>query len=119
MWRTIILFNLLLMVSAGCAVDGYVSENFLPADQHMETLHHGPITGNRGVSNFWVGRKAAKLVAVRGEPDSIMNTAPKGVPASAEVRTVCYVYFSGTGAGCIDAYVVDLRSDTIIRYHCR
>ena len=117
-------FNLLLVLVIlllACAVDEYVYREE-PTDLPLNrTSGHGRSTQSRGVTNFWVGRKASKLVAVRGEPDMILDTRPKGAGSTGNPNTVCYLYSSkaGAGGGCMDAYVVDHDSGTIIRYHCR
>jgi hypothetical protein len=118
------LFNLLLLLLVfllACAVDDY----FLGEEQTdlrpNTTLNHGPSAQNRGVTNFWVGRNVSKLVAVRGEPNMILDARPRSPGNTGSPNTVCYLYSSkaGSGGGCMDAYVVDLESGIIVRYHCR
>ncbi len=105
----------------GCAIDENALREDLLEEQQKKISNHSQYIPSRGVSNFWVGREVAKLVAVRGEPEMILNTAPLGAVPPLEVRYVCYVYLpkKEKAGGCLDTYVVDLKSERIIRYHCR
>jgi hypothetical protein len=102
-------------------MDEYISREE-PGEAHpIGTSNQMSYTKSPGVTNFWVGRNVSRLVAVRGDPELIIDAVPIGASCTGRVATVCYVYFPKAGAvgACNDAYVVDLKSGTIIRYHCR
>ena len=72
--------------------------------------------------NPWVGRSRDELVDTLGPPDAIFEARPRfteyweaGIPA------YTYVYDAGHGATghCVDAYVVDEPTLTVIKYYCR
>ena len=71
--------------------------------------------------NPWVGRSRAELLDVLGPPDAVYEARHRfgdyeaGIPAS----TLVYTGGIGSSGYCLDAYVVDNRSETVIKYYCR
>ena len=71
--------------------------------------------------NPWVGRSRAELIAALGPPDAIYEARHRfgefdaGIPAS----TYVYVDSVESNGGCIDAYVVDAPTATVIKHYCR
>lgn len=104
-----------------CAVGEYIYREEPGEIQPIGTSNQMSYAKSPGVVNFWVGKNVSRLIAVRGEPDMIIDAVPRGAGFTGRVATVCYVYFpkAGSVGACTDAYVVDLQSGTIIRYHCR
>lgn len=118
------IFSLLLLVFTsllGCAMIEYVSEEKPVGNQLTGSTAQANYARNCGLTNFWMGRNVEKLVAVLGEPDLVINTAPMGAKFTNVAQMVCYVYMPKPGSRnhCSDAYVVDLKSGIIICYHCR
>ena len=104
-----------------CAMDEDISREEPGEAQPIGTSNQMSYAKSSGVTNFWVGRNVSRLVAVRGDPVMIIDTVPRGASFTCNVTTVCYIYSpkAGSVGACTDAYVVDLKSGTIIRYHCR
>ena len=118
------LLNLLLVLFIfllACAVDEYMYREEPGEIQQIGISNQGSYAKSPGAVNLWVGKNVSQLIAARGEPDLIIDAEPRGASFTGRVATVCYVYFpkAGSVGVCTDAYVVDLQSGTIIRYHCR
>ncbi len=75
----------------------------------------------RGFDNPWVGRSRDELIEALGPPDAIYEARHWLADFDAGIPAVTYVYIDGVkGSGnCIDAYVVDLPTATVIKYYCR
>lgn len=76
----------------------------------------------RSFDNPWVGRSRDELVDALGPPDAIFEARPRiadyweaGVPA----YTYIYGGIAGSPGGCVDTYVVDEPTSTVIKYYCR
>ena len=71
--------------------------------------------------NPWVGRSREDLLAALGPPDAVYEARHRladfdaGIPA----KTYVYVGDSATVGHCVDAYVVDEPTHTVIKYYCR
>jgi hypothetical protein len=115
------LFFLAVIYLSSCAVWDYVVNNNPPDIQQPPPSTYRENSGTTGLPSMWVGKSISELVEGLGEPDLIIDTVPRGAGFTGRVATVCYVYLpkAGSVGACTDAYVVDLQSGTIIRYHCR
>lgn len=75
----------------------------------------------RAFDNLWVGRSLEELLAALGPPNAVYEARhtladfDAGIPAMTHV----YVGNSGVAGHCIDAYVVDEPTRTVIKYYCR
>ena len=71
--------------------------------------------------NPWVGRSRDELLAALGPPDAVYEARHKLADFDAGIPAMTYVYVDeSTPAGhCIDAYVVDQPTRTVIKYYCR
>ena len=75
----------------------------------------------RSFDNPWVGRTRDELVDALGPPDAVFEARPRfadyweaGIPA------YTYIYGgAGSSGRCIDAYVVEEPTSTVIKYYCR
>lgn len=65
-------------------------------------------------NNTWIGSNVRDLIQSRGEPASVINATLLGGKPSA-----AYVYPSLRNDGCVDAFVVSVRTGEIIDYFCR
>lgn len=77
---------------------------------------------SRSFDNPWVGRSRDELVEALGPPDFIYEARPRytdyweaGIPA----YTYVYAGDNSSSGRCIDAYVVDEPTSTVIKYYCR
>jgi hypothetical protein len=76
----------------------------------------------RTFDNPWVGRSREELVATLGSPDAIYEARPKFADYwEADIPASMYIYASGTRSSghCIDTYVIDEPTSTVIKYYCR
>lgn len=71
--------------------------------------------------NPWVGRSRAELLAALGPPDAVYEARHKLADFDAGIPAMTYVYVDELAAPghCIDAYVVDEPTKTVIKYYCR
>ena len=117
-----LLWLLLVLPFYGCALEtlifgheyGYASEARYPTYDYSVYF--------RSFDNPWVGRSRDELLESLGPPDFIYEARPRftdyweaGIPA------YTYVYAGGNSVPgrCIDAYVVDEPTQTVIKYYCR
>ena len=116
MWTTLILSL------HGCALETVIfgDEYGYARDVRYPTYNYSAYF--RSFDNPWVGRSRDELVESLGPPDFIYEARPKftdyweaGVPA------YTYVYAAGRSSSghCVDAYVVDEPTRTVIKYYCR
>lgn len=75
----------------------------------------------RAFDNPWVGRSRDELLAALGPPDAVYEARHKLADFDANIPAFTYVYVddSAPAGHCIDAYVVDEPTKTVIKYYCR
>ena len=75
----------------------------------------------RGFDNAWVGRSRDELLDALGPPDAIFEARHQFADFDAGIPALTYVYFgdSARTRHCLDAYVVDEPTHTVIKYYCR
>lgn len=71
--------------------------------------------------NAWVGRSRDELLAALGPPDAVYEARHKLADFDAGIPALSYVYVDESAAAgrCIDTYVVDEPTRTVIKYYCR
>ena len=120
--RTILLFSsTLLVMLCSCTVGPWIV-----GEAQLEV----PVTAKpgydytpfyRAFDNPWVGRSRDELLAALGLPDAIYEARHQYAHYDAGIPAATYLYTSGRGSSgyCIDAYVVDQPTATVIKYYCR
>jgi len=75
----------------------------------------------RAFDNPWVGRSRADLIEALGPPDATYEARHRFADFDAGIPAVTYVYIddSARPGQCLDAYVVDEPTHTVIKYYCR
>jgi hypothetical protein len=75
----------------------------------------------RGFDNPWVGRSRDDLVNALGAPDAIYEARHQFADYEAGIPAATYIYIDAAASPsqCIDAYVVDEPTATVIKYYCR
>jgi hypothetical protein len=71
--------------------------------------------------NPWVGRSRDELLRALGPPDAIFEARHQFADFEAGIPAFSYVY-AGNDAlpgHCVDTYVVDVWTSTVIKYYCR
>ena len=117
-----LLWMILILSFHGCALETLIFGDpyATPADGPRPAYDYSPYFSS--FDSPWVGRSRDDLVAALGPPDFIYEARPRftdswegGVPA------YTYVYASREESigGCIDAFVVDEPTETVIKYYCR
>lgn len=114
-------WTIVILPLNGCALESLIfgDSDVLPADLPLATYDYSAYS--RSFDNEWIGRSRDDLVDALGPPDFIYEARPKfteyweaGIPA------YTYVYAGGgSPARCVDAYVVDQPTGTVIKYYCR
>jgi hypothetical protein len=91
-----------------------------PADRNYPTYNYSAYY--RSFDNPWIGRSRDELVDALGPPDFIYEARPRftdyweaGFPA----YTYVYAGQDDSIGHCIDAFVVDEPTQTVIKYYCR
>ena len=117
-------YKLLLVICLllfSCTLGEYKLQEGSSSCQPLGTSHQSPTPGSGQIYSRFLGKNVSALVAEKGEPDIILNMAPLGSDYTGPVSTIAYVYFPGQGSGdwCCTTYVVDLQTDTILRFYCR
>jgi hypothetical protein len=75
----------------------------------------------RSFDNPWVGKSRDELLDALGPPDGIYEARHRftdyeaGIPASTYIYTDSYA----SSRHCVDAYVIDAWTSTVIKYYCR
>lgn len=72
----------------------------------------------KAFENPWVGRSRDDLVAALGPPDATYEARHRLADFDAGIPAITYVYVGAAGE-CLDAYVVDEPTLTVIKYYCR
>lgn len=75
----------------------------------------------RAFDNPWVGKSCDELLATLGPPDAMYEARHRFADFDANIPAVTYVYVdeSAPAGHCIDSYVVDQPTRTVIKYYCR
>lgn len=75
----------------------------------------------KAFDNLWVGKSRDELLAALGPPDAIYEARHWLADFDAGIPAKTYVYAHGiqSGGECVDAYVVDEPTKTVIKYYCR
>ena len=71
--------------------------------------------------NPWVGRSRDELLQALGPPDAIFEARHQFADFEAGIPASSYVY-TGNDASlghCVDTYVIDEWTSTVIKYYCR
>ena len=112
----------------GCGVETLIfgEDNVLSTDMRYRTssslANFRTYSNPRSFDNPWVGRRLEELLDALGPPDAVYEARPRTVDYwKSGVPSYMYVYSgnkSSTGR-CIDAYVVDEPTLTVIKYYCR
>lgn len=122
--------SLMILVTPfhGCGVETLIfgADDVLSTDMRYFTsgssAYFRAYGNSRAFSNPWVGRSLEELLDALGPPDAVYEARPKTVNYwKSGVPSYMYVYSgnnSSTGR-CIDAYVVDEPTSTVIKYYCR
>ena len=115
------IFGALLLPLCACSVGNRIVGEAEPDTASAGKPVHDYSAYFRAFNNPWVGRSRDELVEALGPPDAIYEARHRLGDYDAGVPAWTYVYADGIeGAGrCIDAYVVDEPTATVIKYYCR
>jgi len=75
----------------------------------------------KAFDNPWVGRSRDELLRALGPPDAIFEARHQFADFEAGIPASSYVYTGNdaTPGHCVDTYVVDEWTSTVIKYYCR
>ena len=121
MRKAVILCSTLLLPLVSCSVGELIvgegePEAVLPAEPYYDYS-----VFFRVFNNPWVGRSRDDLIAALGPPDAIYEARHRFSEFDAGIPALTYVYVdkSASAGNCLDAYVVDEPTKTVIKYYCR
>ncbi|HSM29393.1 MAG TPA: hypothetical protein VK854_01730 [Woeseiaceae bacterium] len=111
----------MLLPLCGCALGTWIAGAGEPDTALAATSGYDYSVLFRAFENPWVGRSSAELIDALGPPDAIYEARHQFADFDAGIPAWTYVYVDGVASngGCIDAYVVDAPTRTVIKYYCR
>ena len=115
------LCSALILSLHGCAAGQWIigESDVVATDMQPATYDYSAYF--RVFDNPWVGRSRAELLDGLGPPDAIYEARHRFGNYEAGIAALTYVYTGGIGSHgqCVDAYVVDDFTSTVIKYYCR
>ncbi len=112
------LCSALLLPLFSCSVEELIVAKGAPDAALAVDPHYGYSAFFRAFDNPWVGRSRDELVAALGPPDAMYEARHRLADFDAGIPAITYVYVGAAGF-CLDAYVVDEPTKTVIKYYCR
>lgn len=75
----------------------------------------------KSFDNPWIGRSRDELLDALGPPDGIYEARHRFTDYEAGVPASTYIYTESLASSrhCVDAYVIDEWTSTVIKYYCR
>ena len=121
MRTTLFLGSTLLVTLYSCAVGTWIVDQAEPEALGVATPGYDYTAFYRASDNPWVGRSRDDLLEALGPPDAIYEARHWLADFDAGIPASTYVYTNGLARSghCIDAYVVDQPTATVIKYYCR
>ena len=124
MRRTVILCSSSLLLLSSCSLGTWIVGQAQPDavnSTSVATPFYDYSVYFRAFDNPWVGRSRDELVEALGPPDAIYEARHRFADFEAGIPAATYVYIGGVEGArhCIDAYVVDMPTATVIKYYCR
>ena len=124
MRRTVILCSSSLLLLSSCSLGTWIVGQAQPDavnSTSVATPFYDYSVYFRAFDNPWVGRSRDELVEALGPPDAIYEARHRFADFEAGIPAATYVYIGGVEGArhCIDAYVVDIPTATVIKYYCR
>jgi hypothetical protein len=124
MRRTVILCSSSLLLLSSCSIGTWIVGQAQPDAVNTTsatTSFYDYSVYFRAFDNPWVGRSRDELVEALGPPDAIYEARHRFADFEAGIPAATYVYVGGVEGArhCIDAYVVDMPTETVIKYYCR
>ena len=120
--RTTLLFSSTVLVTlCSCTVGTWIVGQAQPEAPVIAKPDYDYTPFYRAFDNPWVGRSRDELLAALGPPDAIYEARHRYARYDADIPALTYVYTNGPGHSghCVDAYVVDEPTATVIKYYCR
>ena len=116
--NTVLICSALLIPLYSCTVGEWIvgeteTDNFIAAKPTYDYTAYFA-----SFDNPWVGRSRDELVAALGPPDAMYEARHWLADFDAGIPAITYVYVGAAGF-CLDAYVVDEPTHTVIKYYCR
>ncbi|NCF24885.1 MAG: hypothetical protein GWP60_10120 [Gammaproteobacteria bacterium] len=112
------LCSALLLPLFSCSVGELIVAKGAPDAALAADPHYGYSVFFRAYDNPWVGRSRDELLAALGPPDAMYEARHRFADFDAGIPAITYVY-AGAAGFCLDAYVVDEPTRTVIKYYCR
>jgi hypothetical protein len=121
MRTSVFLFCSLLLPLCSCSLGTWIVGEAEPDEVRAATPFYDYSMFLRSFDNPWVGRSRDELIKALGQPDAIYEARHRFADFDAGIRASTYVYIDGADSSshCVDAYVVDEPTATVIKYYCR
>ncbi|MDH3848211.1 MAG: hypothetical protein OEV03_10460 [Gammaproteobacteria bacterium] len=122
MRKIVYLCSALLFLLCSCTVGEWVvgESGDVPQDLRQPTAFDYSAYF-KAFDNPWVGRTRDELLDTLGPPDGIYEARHQFADYDAGIPASTYIYtdsFASSGH-CVDAYVIDEWTSTVIKYYCR
>jgi hypothetical protein len=121
MRSTLLLCSSSLLLLGGCSVGTWIVGESQPDAISTTAPFYDYSVYFRAFDNPWVGRSRDELIEALGPPDAIYEARHQFADYDAGIPAATYIYTNGIerSGDCIDAYVVDEPTATVIKYYCR
>ena len=122
-WKSLIylLFFLLLIYLLSCTFSDYIVDEHAEDVWRPQPASYSSVSGSPGLANAFVGKNVTQLVDILGQPDLMIDTAPRSVGYYDGACDYAYVYLPkpDSASQCFSTYVIDELSGEVIRFYCR
>ena len=121
MRKAVFLCSAIFLPLYSCSVGDWIVGKTEPDTLRAADPHYDYSVFFRASHNPWVGRSRDELVAALGPPDAMFEARHRFANFDANIPAVTYVYLDAAApaGNCLDAYVVDEPTHTVIKYYCR
>lgn len=116
--KAVFLCSTLLLPLISCSVGELIVGKGKPDEALAADPNYDYSVFFRAFDNPWVGRSRDELLAALGPPDAMYEARHRFADFDAGIPAITYVYAGAAGL-CLDAYVIDEPTRTVIKYYCR
>lgn len=121
MQTTLFSSSAFLLTLCSCTLGTWIVGEAQPDTEVQATAPYDYFPFYRAFDNPWVGRSRDELVEALGPPDAIYDARHRFADFDAGIPASTYVYSDSfeNSRHCVDAYVIDQPTATVIKYYCR
>ena len=111
----------LILLLHGCGAGTWIVGESDVGSKDLLPVAYGYSAYFEAFDNPWVGRSRDELLRALGPPDAIYEARHQFADFEAGIPAASYVYVGNDAlpGSCVDTYVVDEWTSTVIKYYCR